>query len=436
MTTKTRIKTLVSLTVLALMLIVQSAAAKKIPAQLPDPDNTPPAKNKPVKVYILAGQSNMVGIGQVSGGSSRWGKQFIDPVVSIYPGAYSPTADYDKMTPAETKKLTSFGGTTPTPYPKGGTAVTRGFIKLKSDGVYEFNAGYGASMDNIMEIDGKPIPPKMLIAAGKRGAVIVENGKVTKTFKTRKSCQDAWMLENGDVIATEQIGLTRFDKDGKVLMRYTVTEGKKRELHSCQPLPKSGILVAESAPPRLIELGKTGIVTREIPVTEIKLANKHLQMRGARKNKKGEYAIISSGEMRLIVLNPDGTTKSTVDLRKLPKKIKHRFSHAVAFLDNGNILVSTSYGSCFVELDPKGKVVWSLTPEDLPELKLKYASGMQRLKNGNTICTAYNGLFPIFEVTPGKKIVWKIAASKELGTPLHVQVINKKQKPSNFKINK
>jgi len=285
-------------------------------------------------------------------------------------------------------------------------------------------------------VANKPAPPKMLIAAGRRGALIVENGKVTKTFKTRKSCQDAWMLKNGDVIATEQIGLTRFDKDGKILMQYTVAEGKKRELHSCQPLPKGGILVAESAPARLIELDKTGKTTKEILVKDIKLINKHLQMRGARKNKKGEYAIISSGEMRLILLKPDGTTKNIVDLQKLPKKIKHHCSHAVAMLNNGNILVSTSYGSCFVELDGKGNVVWSLTPEDLPELKLKYASGMQRLKNGNTICTAYNGPFPIFEVTPDKKIVWKIGASKKLGTPLHVQVINKKDKPSNFKLSK
>jgi hypothetical protein len=281
-----------------------------------------------------------------------------------------------------------------------------------------------------------PAPPKMLIAAGRRGALIVANGKVTKTFKTRKSCQDAWMLKNGDVIATEQIGLTRFDKDGKILMQYTVAEGKKRELHSCQPLPKGGILVAENAPARLIELSNTGNVTKEILVKDIKLANKHLQMRGARKNKKGEYAIISSGEMRLILLKPDGTTKNIVDLQKLPKKIKHHCSHAVAFLDNGNILVSTSYGSCFVELDGKGNVVWSLTPEDLPELNLKYASGMQRLKNGNTICTAHKSPFPIFEVTPDKKIVWKIPASKELGTPLHIQIINKKNNPSNLKLNK
>jgi alpha-galactosidase len=44
-----------------------SAAIKpNIPYPLPVPDSTPPATNKPVKVYILSGQSNMVGQGNIS----------------------------------------------------------------------------------------------------------------------------------------------------------------------------------------------------------------------------------------------------------------------------------------------------------------------------------------------------------------------------------
>jgi len=38
-----------------------------IPYPLPDPDSTPPDTTKPVKVYILAGQSNMVGMGEIGG---------------------------------------------------------------------------------------------------------------------------------------------------------------------------------------------------------------------------------------------------------------------------------------------------------------------------------------------------------------------------------
>lgn len=115
------------------------------------------AAGKPVQVYILSGQSNMVGIGQVTGGGSRWGAEFIDPVVSVYPEKYDARADYDKMRPAKTLKLQKFGGVRPTPYPGGGTQVVRGFIRLKTTGVYEFRPGYGGSTYNIMTVDGKEV---------------------------------------------------------------------------------------------------------------------------------------------------------------------------------------------------------------------------------------------------------------------------------------
>ncbi len=113
-----------------------------------------PDTGKPVKVYILSGQSNMVGIGQVTGGGNRWGSEFLSPVVSVYPQAYDPEADYDAMKPIKTLKLEKFGGVTPTPYPGGGTHVVRGSIRPNTTGVYEFRPGYAGSTHNIMEVDG------------------------------------------------------------------------------------------------------------------------------------------------------------------------------------------------------------------------------------------------------------------------------------------
>jgi len=150
-------RSILPLAVAAMSLLGLSSGFAQVPVQLPDPDNKPPAADKPVKVYILSGQSNMVGMGDINGRFSRWGKQFLDSVVSIYPGEYSPTTDYDKTPPIATKKLKAIGGTRPTPFPKGGTAVVRGFIRMEADGIYEFNPGYQASSHNIMEIAGKEI---------------------------------------------------------------------------------------------------------------------------------------------------------------------------------------------------------------------------------------------------------------------------------------
>ena len=132
---------------------------------------------KPVKVYILAGQSNMVGIGQVQSGGVRWGGEFIDPVVSVYAGAYDPDTDYDKAEPIKTQALEKFGGVHPTPYPGGGTQVVRGHIQMKATGVYEFRPGYGGSTNNVMTIDGKQVHRQEPGEKAKRQPIKLEAGK-------------------------------------------------------------------------------------------------------------------------------------------------------------------------------------------------------------------------------------------------------------------
>ncbi len=49
---------------------LSASAAAFVPAQLPDPDGKPGDSSKPVKVYILAGQSNMVGMGTIGGATN------------------------------------------------------------------------------------------------------------------------------------------------------------------------------------------------------------------------------------------------------------------------------------------------------------------------------------------------------------------------------
>jgi hypothetical protein len=61
-------------------------------------------------------------------------------------------------------------------------------------------------------------------------------------------------------------------------------------------------------------------------------------------------------------------------------------------------------------VDGKGKIVWSVTNEDLGERLFDDACGVQRLPNGNTVVTSYhaNGnAVKLFEVTREKKVVWR-----------------------------
>lgn len=115
------------------------------------------ADDKPVKVYILSGQSNMVGIGTVDTSGSRWGEEMIDPVLSVYEGEYDANKDYDQVEPTKTVKLESFGGVTPSAYPGGGVQIVRGKVKMPVTGVYEFRPGHGDSKHNIMIVNGQEV---------------------------------------------------------------------------------------------------------------------------------------------------------------------------------------------------------------------------------------------------------------------------------------
>ena len=157
----------------------------------------PAPAGKPIKVFILSGQSNMVGAGKVDGGSRRWGSQFLDPVVSVYEGTYDSKADYDAMKPANTLKLDKFGGVHPTLYPGGGVHVTRGFVQVKETGIYEFRPGYGGSTNNIMEVDGKEVHRKEVGEDPVRAEIKLEAGKKVPfkiTYLTKDANGLGWIV--------------------------------------------------------------------------------------------------------------------------------------------------------------------------------------------------------------------------------------------------
>ena len=63
-----RILPTLTLAALAAATLVLTSVAAEIPAPIPKPDGKPADMAKPVQVYILMGQSNMVGMGKIVGG--------------------------------------------------------------------------------------------------------------------------------------------------------------------------------------------------------------------------------------------------------------------------------------------------------------------------------------------------------------------------------
>jgi len=139
--------------VLAAAAIIASAfpaLGGTIPAQLPDPDGKPGDPAKPVKVYILSGQSNMVGMGELAGARSAYTGVYYssDPGLPVGPFDLPLVGRFRFASLA----VFQFDGT-PASKP-----FSKGLIEVPERGVYQVLCESGA-----VELDGKPSAPNTAV---------------------------------------------------------------------------------------------------------------------------------------------------------------------------------------------------------------------------------------------------------------------------------
>ena len=126
-----------------------SAHAADIPAELPDPDGKPGSTTKPVKVYILAGQSNMVGMGDLRGAKNVYTGMYLssDPAVPDRPFQIYKVGNY-KASPLTI--LDADGTAT-------GKPIAEGQFEVPQHGVYQLHCGFRESSFCRMELDGQEV---------------------------------------------------------------------------------------------------------------------------------------------------------------------------------------------------------------------------------------------------------------------------------------
>lgn len=267
---------------LAALIGLGAVLAAKVPANLPRPDETPPTNGK-VKVYILAGQSNMVGFGYLQGSrpvypsiylsadpNIKVGRMPVGPSallkhgvfqsaeknaptganVSIYAGAYQAGTDYSALKPV--KETTVALGTVATQLPSiegPHTVVAKAFIDVPLSGTHELHAGFEESSHAVVSLEGKEVYRKEPGKEAVVTAVPLEEGKrypITITYL--KGGSAAFWLKHvdlkghGDLATLNQEGkFTWFaDDEGKWTVRndvtYWETRISKEELGSGGPL--------------------------------------------------------------------------------------------------------------------------------------------------------------------------------------------------------
>ena len=189
-----RVFTLTSIALTAFALSsfgVLSAAEPSIPK----PDGKLADQTKKVKVFILMGQSNMVGMGDIQGGSTAWATTLLKPELSVYEGSYSAATDYDKLKPVATMEFSMNRDWSPPRTPGESTCVVRGQIMMKTAGQYEFSPGYGGSTSNIMVIGGTEVYRQEVGKEAVRKSFAFEEGKsypFKVTYLTRDVSNSGW----------------------------------------------------------------------------------------------------------------------------------------------------------------------------------------------------------------------------------------------------
>ncbi len=251
--------------------------------------------------------------------------------------------------------------------------------------------------------------------------VVSADGKAEWEYPAPQS-NDIWMLPNGNLLFTTGKGVKEVTRDKKVVFSHEAKGG----VYACQRLANGNTFIAECNAGRLLEVDPSGKIVKEIRLLPEGKDGGHAFMRNARRLANGHYLVAHYGME--VVREYDGDGKM---VREIPAP---GGPHSVIRLPDGNTLISCGdkgeAGASVIEVDPNGKVVWRITRDELPGIRLGFMTGLQRLPNGNTVMSNWLGHgrigdgTPLFEVTPEKKVVWTFADHKTMKTISSVQLLD------------
>jgi hypothetical protein len=250
--------------------------------------------------------------------------------------------------------------------------------------------------------------------------IVSEQGNVEWEYSA-SSCNDLWVLPNGNLLFNTGHGVREVSREKKVVFDYE----SKSEIYACQRLANGNTFIGECNTGRLLEVEPSGKIAKEIRLLPEGKDGGHLFMRNARRLENGNYLVTHYGEQ--VVREYDGHGKVLVSIPAAGGP------HTAVRLPNGHTVVSCGDlpgGSRIFEVDRAGKQVWEVKDNDLPGIALKFLAGFQRLPNGNTVFCNWlgHGQFGkaphLVEVTPDKRVVWTFSDHSKFKTVSSVQLLN------------
>jgi hypothetical protein len=115
-------------------------------------------------------------------------------------------------------------------------------------------------------------------------------GKVEWEYPA-KTCNDLWVLPNGNLLFNDGKTAKEVSRDKKIVWQY---QGQS-EIYACQRLKDGQTFVAECGTGRLLEVDAAGIITKEIKLLPDGTSGGPSYMRNARKLENGNYLVAHYG---------------------------------------------------------------------------------------------------------------------------------------------
>lgn len=293
---------------------------------------------------------------------------------------------------------------------------------------------YAASVSTVQAGDEVAVKHSFLgVGKANQAVIIGEDGGVEWKFDMPAS--DGWVLPNGNVLLA-LYGTKDFPHGGVVeVERKTKTivfqyKGTQSETSTVQPLSDGTVLLTELGPqPRAIVINRSGKVVKKTPL-QCQTKNFHMQTRMLRVLPNGNYLAPHLFDFAVKEYNPETGKVVRVFATDDRGREKRDWPFTAIRLNDGNTLIACTNGNRIIEVDADGKIVWSVTNEDLGETLFDDACGAQRLPNGNTVISSYHAKgdqVKLFEITRDKKVVWRYS-----GMPAgfhHFQILTTNGKP-------
>jgi WD40 repeat protein len=289
----------------------------------------------------------------------------------------------------------------------------------------------------VSRAEEKPHPGYRVIGCDKgKVTILAADGKTIEwQVPCKVTAHDLQLLANGNLLMpTSDTTIVEMTPDKKVVWEYTAkpteTNKGKVEVHAFQRLANGRTMIAESGNGRIIEIDADGKIAHVTPLTRDRPSS-HSDTRQVRVLESGNYLVACEADGKVREYDRDGKIvwSYTLDLGDRKASPGHGIEghgtsvYSAVRLANGNTLIGGGNNNRVIEVDPAGKIVWSVDQKELPGITLAWVTTVQALPNGNVIignCHAGPENPQLIEVTRDKKVVWSLKNFDVFGNSLAV----------------